>query len=472
MDYNGVTKRRHHLISGDALLLKTLLVSICLHFSVIYLIPAVEQFPSDGGYIEVERLEIAPAEKIAPEIGSRKPQPEGDVPAVGDAPAQPEAGPIPQVNQIPTQLEASEPAMAVSRSETVDEETTFVGQESRLPENFATRPSIRQFESAPPDASPVAPGEEQFFPASTLAKQALPAEGVALAPARDVQPQADLPATAEQRYEPSHSQPAPRAAEQVSPQFPQFQAPALLERARQETVSLKPITRTAPQQISPEITLNANALPQAEQANVSAARLPVPQELAPALEPDAAFPADAPLAAAVEHPNRTALTQRFQPLDAAQEKPRHADQPAPAGFPKTLLPQATPISQPSRLAAPPPKPALPPPELQQTLPPVPQQPETKITAAPNTADAVKPSAPIAETPAPAVFQPLPVKPGPQKTPPPDEPRLVHVSQDLRNQQDTPRAPDLGMALPGVGAKRSAAGSAPEKTLKWAEIPLL
>jgi len=449
VDKNGVKKRTAQRTSVDSVMLMAMIVSIVVHFSIIYFVPAVQTLPLDTGYIEVEPIKIDSEENVGQKTG------ENEQPGVGEVSEQsPPAGQIPKLNQIPTQLEAVEPRMVESNSDIVDRELTFVGKEPRLPANLQTLPQVKPRKNDQPAPIHLDASGAELFPAEEIVKQAPESKSSVES---DIQLHDERPLTAEQRYEPIlRPQTVQIPEDKVSPGFTKRQTRELIENNTTAVVSLSKIERTSPDKISPVLARGEVTLAQLEKRPTPSGSLPKTPEIVEHAQDDNVIPADKTISVASEHPNREALTRRF-------EAPKNSKD-ALEVLPKTVIPKFAPGSQlpravePNELTGiPHPRTALPLQELPPSRPASLPTPETKVTFAPRGDVTEKQPIPAEEMLVKAVEQPLPqqrLNQGVSQQATPDEPRSVHIQQDLQAERHVQRETDLSIPLQRAGVKRS------------------
>ena len=80
-------------------MLRAIIVSIVVHFSIVYLIPSVQILPPDSRYIEVEDVWTEAIEETGQETED------------GDLQGEDETQERPQLDPIPTDIDAVEPDM-------------------------------------------------------------------------------------------------------------------------------------------------------------------------------------------------------------------------------------------------------------------------------------------------------------------------------------------------------------------------
>lgn len=212
-------------------MLRAIIVSFFVHFSIVYLVPSVQILPSDFKYIEVEDVWLEPIEEMGQEeIGDRDLQSEDEIQE------------RPQLDSIPTDLDAVEPDMLEERSPAAEWDTAFIGIDPRLPNNLKTPTQVKQFNSHA--TQPILPLREILSP-EDITKQLPESEVIEAEP--DMQPRDDVSLTAEQRYEDIiRSQTLQIPDEEISPGFTKLQPPEILESKSQGLVPRREIERNFP----------------------------------------------------------------------------------------------------------------------------------------------------------------------------------------------------------------------------------
>jgi TonB family protein len=223
---NGVGKRKKIGELLHSTMLRAIIVSIVVHFSIVYLIPSVQILPPDSRYIEVEDVWTEAIEETGQETGN------------GDLQGEDETQERPQLDPIPTDIDAVEPDMVKeSNPDTAGWGTAFIGIESKLPENLRNPVQVNQFTSHA--TQPTSTLRETLSP-EDITKQV--PESEVIQAESDMPPQDDGPLVAEQRYQDViRSQTVQIPDEEISPGFTKLENPEILESKSQEVVALRKI---------------------------------------------------------------------------------------------------------------------------------------------------------------------------------------------------------------------------------------
>jgi TonB family protein len=230
-----IRKRIAKIRLTDSVMLKAIIVSIIVHFGVVCLIPSVHVLPPDTQYIEVDRVWIGTGGDIKEDTGSR-------VQKVVEVQEHP------QLDHIPTHLDALESDVMKSSPATADWDTAFVGLEHRLPENLQDSAQVTQPQNyvTRPKSILIEAASEKVFPGEDIAKQVPePEASISSQAEHDIQPYDDIVLAAEQRAQDEIRPQAIQASdEEISPRFTPLQTPELVESKSERSVSLRRIERT------------------------------------------------------------------------------------------------------------------------------------------------------------------------------------------------------------------------------------
>lgn len=245
-------------------MLRAIIVSIVVHFSIMYLIPSVQILPPDSRYIEVEDVWTEAIEETGQETED------------GDLQGENETRERPQLDPISTDIDAVEPDMVKeSNPDTAGWGTAFIGIESELPENLRIPARVNQFTSRA--TQPTSTLREMLSP-EDITKQV--PESQVIQAESDMPPQDDGPLVAEQRYQDViRSQTIQIPDEEISPGFTKLENPEILESKSQEVVALRKIERTSPGKVSPFMSRGEVPLDKRDKLDMPSVLLPDTQEI-------------------------------------------------------------------------------------------------------------------------------------------------------------------------------------------------
>jgi TonB family protein len=359
-----IRKRIAKIRLTDSVMLKAIIVSIIVHFGVVCLIPSVHVLPPDTQYIEVDRVWIGTGGDIKEDTGSR-------VQKVVEVQEHP------QLDHIPTHLDALESDMMKSSPATADWDTAFVGLEHRLPENLQDSAQVTQPQNyvTRPKSILIEAASEKVFPGEDIAKQVPePEASISSQAEHDIQPYDDIVLAAEQRAQDEIRPQAIQASdEEISPRFTPLQTPELVESKSERSVSLRRIERTD-RRPSPVMSRDEAKFNESDKPNTPFLRLPETQEFPEQVENKIGVTVDKPISAFTAASPDT--------VSVSSDKPEE--------LPQTVIPWAVPpslsadnVEQRKPVIASHPRTLLLPQEIPLSLTPFPQTFETKVTSVVN-----------------------------------------------------------------------------------------
>jgi len=327
----------------NSAILHAIIVSVIVHFSAVFLIPSVQILPHDSGYIEVDTVWMEIEEEEAEqEVGVEEQKGEDEIQEQ------------PQLNDIPTHLDAVEPDMLESGPDAADWDRAFIGIAPRLPENLQTLTQLNQFKS--PANQPVLTVREKLASVENIPKQ-IP-ESEILQSERDTQPHDDVSLTAEQRYEDViRSQTVQIPDEEISPGFTELQTPEVIDSKSKEVVPFRKIERTSPDTVPPVISRGEIRLDKWDKIDTPSVLLPDTQEISERAEDDIVVKVDNTIYAASQNRSRNEARDETEELPRATVpevspvslRPRNVEQkelsaashartlPAPQEFPSSPI---------------------------------------------------------------------------------------------------------------------------------------